>query len=53
MFRLLGGDVPGGPAGMPRAQLALLPGTSHESLLDRVQWLSSMITRFLMPLPAQ
>jgi len=48
MFRLLGGGVPGGPAGMPQAQLALLPGTSHEGMLDRVEWLSSMITRFLM-----
>jgi pimeloyl-ACP methyl ester carboxylesterase len=51
MFRLLGGGVPGGPAGMTRAQLALLPGTSHEGLLDRVEWLSSMITRFLMRSP--
>jgi pimeloyl-ACP methyl ester carboxylesterase len=49
MFRLLGGGVPGGPTGMPRAQLALLPGTSHEAVLDRAGWLSSMITRFLMP----
>jgi pimeloyl-ACP methyl ester carboxylesterase len=49
MFRLLGGGVPGGPAGMPQAQLALLPGTSHEGMLDRVEWLSSMFTRFLMP----
>jgi len=47
MFRLLGGGVPGDPAGMRKAQLALLPGTSHESMLDQVEWLSSMITRFL------
>jgi len=33
------------------AQLALLPGTTHEGLLDRVEWLSSMITRFLLPTP--
>jgi len=49
MFRLLGGGVPGDPAGTRPAQLALLPGTSHEGLLDRVDWLSSMITRFLLP----
>jgi pimeloyl-ACP methyl ester carboxylesterase len=49
MFRLLGGGVPGDPAGLRKAQLALLPGTSHEDLLDRVEWLSSMITEFLMP----
>jgi pimeloyl-ACP methyl ester carboxylesterase len=53
MFRLLGADVASGPAGMPRAQLALLPGTSHEGMLDRVEWLSSMITRFLLPSPPQ
>jgi pimeloyl-ACP methyl ester carboxylesterase len=51
MFRLLGGGVPGGPAGRPQAQLALLPGTSHEGILDRVAWLSSMIARFLLPSP--
>jgi len=53
MFRLLGGGVPGDPAGMRQAQLALLPGTSHEGILDRVEWLSSMITPFLMPPPSQ
>jgi hypothetical protein len=47
MFRLLGADVASGPAGLPQAQLALLPGTSHEGMLNRVEWLSSMITRFL------
>jgi pimeloyl-ACP methyl ester carboxylesterase len=51
MFRLLGGGGPGDPAGMRPAQLALLPGTTHEGMLDRVEWLSSMITRFLMPVP--
>jgi hypothetical protein len=49
MFRLLGATAPGGPAGSRQAQLALLPGTSHEGMLDRVDWLSSMIARFLMP----
>jgi pimeloyl-ACP methyl ester carboxylesterase len=49
MFRLLGGGVPGDPAGLRKAQLALLPGTSHEDLLDRVEWLCSMITEFLLP----
>ena len=48
MFRLLGGNGPGAAAGRP-AQLALLPGTSHEEVLDRVEWLSSMITAFLLP----
>jgi hypothetical protein len=47
MFRLLGADVGSGPAGLPQAQLALLPGTSHEGMISRVDWLSCMITRFL------
>jgi pimeloyl-ACP methyl ester carboxylesterase len=48
MFRLLGGGGPGATGRRP-AQLALLPGTSHEEVLDRVEWLSSMITAFLLP----
>jgi pimeloyl-ACP methyl ester carboxylesterase len=47
MFRLLGGGVPGDLVGIPRAQLGVLPGTSHEGVLDRVDWLASMIVAFL------
>jgi pimeloyl-ACP methyl ester carboxylesterase len=49
MFRLLGGGVPGDLVGIPRAQLAVLPGTTHVGMLDRVEWLSSMILAFLTP----
>ena len=51
MFRLLGAGVPSGPGGEPQGQLAMLPGTSHEGILDRVAWLASMISRFLLPSP--
>ena len=47
MFRLLGGGGPGDLTGTPRVQLALLPGTSHEGVLDRVDWLHSMTVAFL------
>jgi pimeloyl-ACP methyl ester carboxylesterase len=47
MFRLLGGGVAGDLAGLPASQLAVLPGTSHVGLLDRVHWLQSMILEFL------
>jgi hypothetical protein len=47
MFGLVGGGVPGDVVGMPKSQLALLPGTTHEDLLERVDWLSSMILVFL------
>ena len=46
-FRLLGGGVAGDVAGLPRAQLAVLPGTTHISLVERTDWLVSMITAFL------
>jgi pimeloyl-ACP methyl ester carboxylesterase len=46
MFRLLGGGVPGGLAELPQSQLAVLPGTTHEGIVDRVDWLSSMILSF-------
>jgi pimeloyl-ACP methyl ester carboxylesterase len=49
MFRLLGGGMPGDLLDMPTSQLAVLPGTSHEGVLDRVDWLSSMIVEFLAP----
>ena len=53
MFRLLGGGVFGDtPPGLPNSQLAVLPGTSHVTLVDRVDWLVSMIDRFLnAPMP--
>ena len=55
MFRLLGGGVFGDtPAGLPDSQLAILPGTSHVSLVNRSELLVPMITSFLdapMPTP--
>jgi pimeloyl-ACP methyl ester carboxylesterase len=53
MFRLLGGGVFGDtPAGLPNSQLAILPGTSHVSLVNRSELLVPMITSFLdVPMP--
>ena len=47
LFRLLGGGVPGDNVGLPNVQLAVLPGTTHITLVDRTQWLVLMITGFL------
>jgi pimeloyl-ACP methyl ester carboxylesterase len=47
MFRLLGGGVPGDLVGLPRSQLAVLPGTTHVTLITRTNWLLSMIPEFL------
>lgn len=47
LFRLLGGGVPGDNAGLPQSQLAVLPGTTHITLVDRADWVVSMITQFL------
>src|SRR5205814_8436096 len=48
MFRLLGGGVFGDtPAGLPASQLAILPGTSHVTLVDRSELLLPMLESFL------
>jgi pimeloyl-ACP methyl ester carboxylesterase len=52
LFRLLGGGVAGDLIGLPRSQLAVLPGTTHETLVRRAEWLVSIIDAFLdAPLP--
>ena len=52
MFRLRGGGVFGDLAGLPAAQLAVLPGTTHVGMLDRADWLLAMVPQFLdAPLP--
>jgi len=48
LFRLLGGGVAGDLVGLPRSQLAVLPGTTHVTLVDRAKWLVSMISQFLL-----
>jgi pimeloyl-ACP methyl ester carboxylesterase len=55
MFRLLGGGILGDtPAGLPDSQLAILPGTSHVSLVSRTELLIPMITSFLdKPMPVK
>ncbi|MGH8245043.1 MAG: alpha/beta fold hydrolase [Gammaproteobacteria bacterium] len=53
MFRLLGGGVFGdAPAGLPNSQLAILPGTSHITLVYRADLLLAVIPPFLdAPMP--
>jgi pimeloyl-ACP methyl ester carboxylesterase len=57
LFRLLGGGVMGDLAGLPKSQLAVLPGTAHfvhagSAVLDRADWLVAMIGGFLdAPMP--
>ena len=57
LFGLLGGGVMGDLAGLPKSQLAVLPGTSHfvhagSGVLDRTDWLLSLIPPFLdAPIP--
>lgn len=47
LFRLRGGGVNGDLAGLPNAQLAVLPGTTHISVLMRTDWLIPMTVEFL------
>jgi pimeloyl-ACP methyl ester carboxylesterase len=53
MFRLFGGGIMGDtPAGLPNSQLAILPGTSHVTLVDRADLLLPIIPLFLdAPMP--
>jgi pimeloyl-ACP methyl ester carboxylesterase len=53
MFRLLGGGVFGDIAGMPKSQLAVLPGTHHFGVMYRSAWLVPMIRDFLEGTPLQ
>jgi pimeloyl-ACP methyl ester carboxylesterase len=53
MFRLLGGGVFGDtPAGLPNSQLAVLPGTSHVTVVYQADLLLAIIPPFLdAPMP--
>jgi pimeloyl-ACP methyl ester carboxylesterase len=53
MFRLLGGGVFGDtPAGLPNSRLAVLPGTSHVTVVYQADLLLSIIPPFLdAPMP--
>ncbi len=43
MFRLLGGGVTGDMAGLPNSQLAILPGTTHVTVVSRAELLLAII----------
>lgn len=44
--------MPGDVAGLPRSRLAILPGTTHVTLVHRVDWLVPMVTELLdAPMP--
>jgi pimeloyl-ACP methyl ester carboxylesterase len=47
IFRLVGGGVDGDSAGLPASQLAVLPATTHLTVVDGADWLVSMISGFL------
>jgi pimeloyl-ACP methyl ester carboxylesterase len=52
LFGLLGGGVAGDFVGLPASQLAVLPGTSHFSILTRSDLLLPIVTPFLdAPMP--
>jgi pimeloyl-ACP methyl ester carboxylesterase len=53
LFRLLGGGVAGDLTGLPKSQLAILPGTTHGTIMvERTDELVAMIEVFLAaPMP--
>ncbi len=51
-FKLVGGGVPGDLKPLPASQLAILPGTTHVSIVTKTEWLASMTNAFLDAVPA-
>jgi pimeloyl-ACP methyl ester carboxylesterase len=47
LFRAKGGGKMGDIHGLPESRLAVLPGTTHIGMMQRVSWLVPMITDFL------
>jgi hypothetical protein len=48
MFRRLGGGMFRDLASeLPASQLAILPGTTHVGMLERDDWIASMVSRYL------
>lgn len=47
LFRAKGGGKMGDLSGLPKARLAILPGTTHIGMTKRTEWLIPMITDFL------
>ncbi len=48
IFELLGGgQADGASKGMPKSQLAILPGTNHFTIIERIDLLQNMIAPFL------
>jgi len=47
MYHVRGGGQNGDLAGIPAAQLAVLPGTSHTGVMMRTDWLLTYITPFI------
>lgn len=46
-YKLLGGDVSGDMTGLPKSQLAILPGSTHVSLMMNTDAISSFLKPFL------
>ena len=52
LFTLLGGGVPGDVVGLPKSQLAIIPGTTHAGMGDRAAyWLPMVVTFLASPMP--
>lgn len=47
LFRAKGGGKMGDIHGLPKSRLAIIPGTTHIGMIQRMDWLIPMITDFL------
>jgi pimeloyl-ACP methyl ester carboxylesterase len=53
LYQLRGGGLNGDLTGLPEARLAIIPGTTHISLMFRADLLTPLLTEFLDAPPAQ
>lgn len=47
MYRLKGGGKMGDMSGLGESRLAILPGSTHQSIIERTKWITEMVNEFL------
>lgn len=47
MYRLKGGGKMGDMSGLEESRLAILPGSTHQSIIERTKWITEMVNEFL------
>ncbi len=53
MYRLKGGGKMGDMTGLGESRLAILPGCTHQGIIERTEWITEMVNEFLEFEPKQ